>query len=332
VTGWTAYDTSKNIFVARVPKGQDSRQLYRNDQAAPRAAIKIARSDVTVTASGMQINNPALDYLATLPDQSRIEVESQDSFTDRYAPVQSISGTTVTMQQPAWQNNNWGYDTLAHPFAGGQMFLENAYAFLQEGQWYLDPAGGKLYYRAAAGENPNGESFVLPSLQSLVQIAGSYTRPVHDLAFSGIRFSYSTWLSPGSRIGYADQQNGAFIPKAYPQPADYLTSCQSGCPDFEGARNGWNQMPAAVQVAAATRIRFADDTFAHLGQVGLGLGLDADANAAGIGLGVTETAVHHNLFTDLGGAGVVAGGVSPTPITPVRPRWRCGTSRSTTTS
>jgi hypothetical protein len=311
VTGWTAYDATRNIFVARVPRGRDSRQLYRNDQAAPRAAIKISRSDMTVTASGMQINNPALAYLATLPNQRRIEVESQDSFTDRYAPVENISGNTVTMQQPAWQNNIWGYDTLARPFAGGQLFLENAYAFLQQGQWYLDPAAGKLYYRAAAGENPNDESFVLPSLESLVQIAGSYARPVHDLTFAGIQFSYSTWLSPGSRIGYADQQNGAFIPKAYPQPADYLTSCQSGCPEFEGARNGWNQMPAAVQVAASTRIRFTDDTFAHLGQVGLGLGLDADANAAGIGLGVTDTTVHHNLFTDLGGAGVVAGGVQP---------------------
>jgi hypothetical protein len=311
VTGWAIDDATKNIFVARVPKGRDSRQLYRNDQAAPRAAIQIARSDVTVTTTGMTINNPALGYLASLPDQKRIEVESQDSFTDRYAPMQSISGTTVTMQQPAWQNNNWGYDTLAHPFAGGQLFLQNAYAFLQPGQWYLNPAAGKLYYRAAAGENPNQESFVLPALESLVQIAGSYARPVHDLSFSGLQFSYSTWLSPGSPIGYADQQNGAFIPKAYPQPADYLTSCQSGCPLFEGARNGWNQIPAAVQVAAATRVRFADDTFAHLGQVGLGLGLDADANAAGIGLGVTETTVHHNLFTDLGGAGVVAGGVQP---------------------
>ncbi|MEU8178784.1 right-handed parallel beta-helix repeat-containing protein [Microbispora hainanensis] len=311
VTGWTPYDAGKNIFVASVPKGQDSRQLYKNDAAVPRAAIKIDRSDVTITESGMEIKNPTLNYLATLPDQSRIEVESQGSFTDRYAPVQSISGTTVTMQQPAWQNNNWGYDTLARPFAGGQLLLENSYAFLQEGQWYLDPAGGKLYYRAAAGEDPNGASFVLPYLESLVQIAGSYAKPVHDLTFSGIQFSHSTWLSPGSPIGYADQQNGAFIPKAYPQPADYLSSCQSGCPLFEGARNGWNQMPAAVQVAAATRVKFTDNTFAHLGQVGLGLGLDANANGAGIGLGVTETTVHHNLFTDLGGAGVVAGGVQP---------------------
>ncbi len=311
VTGWTSYDAGKNIFVASVPKGQDSRQLYKNDMAVPRAAIKIARSDVTITESGMEIKNPALNYLATLPDQNRIEVESQGSFTDRYAPVQNISGTTITMQQPAWQNNNWGYDTLARPFAGGQLLLENSYAFLQEGQWYLDPAAGKLYYRAAAGEDPNGASFVLPHLESLVQIAGSYAKPVHDLTFSGIQFSHSTWLSPGSSIGYADQQNGAFIPKAVPQPADYLSSCQSGCRLFEGARNGWNQMPAAVQVAAATRVKFAENTFAHLGQVGLGIGLDANANGAGIGLGVTETTVHHNLFTDLGGAGVVAGGVQP---------------------
>ena len=319
VSGWTTYDVAKNIFVARVPRGQDSRQLYRNNLAAPRAAIKIARTDVTITESGLQINNPALNYLATLPDQNRIEVESQGSFTDRFAPVRSISGTTITMQQPAWQNNNWGYDTLARPFAGGQLFLQNSYAFLQEGQWYLDPGAGRLYYRAAAGDDPSRQSFVLPYLESLVQIAGTYAHPVHDLTFSGLQFSHSTWLSPGSPIGYADQQNGAFIPKAYPQPADYLTSCQSGCPQFEGARNGWHQIPAAVQVAAATRVRFSGNTFAHLGQVGLGLGQDADANGAGVGLGVRDATVHHNLFTDLGGAGVVVGGVQPDAHHPGNP-------------
>ena len=311
VTGWKPYDAAGNIFVARVPKGHDSRQLYRNDMAAPRAAIKISRSDVTITPSGMEITNPALNYLATLPNQNRIEVESQGSFTDRYAPVQSISGTTITMQQPAWQNNNWGYDTLARPFAGGQLFLQNAYSFLQPGQWYLDPAAGKLFYRAAAGEDPNTQSFVLPRLESLVQIAGSYAKPVHDLRFSGIQFSHSTWLSPGSPIGYADQQNGAFIPRAYPQPADYLTSCQSGCPLFEGARNGWHQVPGAVQLAAATRIAFTDNTFAHLGQVGLGIGLDANANAAGIGLGVTEIDGAPQPVHRSSGAGVVVGGVQP---------------------
>ena len=311
VTGWSVSDATKNIYVASVAKGLDSRQLYKNDLAAPRAAIPIARSDVKMTTSGFDIVNPALNYLATLPNQNRIEVESQDSFTDRYAVVQSVTGTTVTMQQPGWQNNNWGYDTLAQPGAGGKLQLENSYSFLQSGQWYLDPAAGKLYYRAAASENPNSESFVLPRLESLVQVAGSYSRPIHDLTFSDIQFSYSTWLSPGTAIGYADQQNGAFIPSTYPQPADYLTSCQSGCQQFEGTRNGWNQIPAAVQVAAASNVSFSDNTFSHLGQVGLGLGQDANANASGIGLGVASATVHHNLFTDLGGAGVVVGGVQP---------------------
>jgi hypothetical protein len=311
VTGWRSVDASKHLFEASVPRGSDSRQLYRNGAEVPRAAIEIPRSAIAVTDAGFEIVDPSLAYLAKLPDQRRIEVESQDSFTDRYAPVAGISGTTVTMQQPAWRNNNWGYDTLAKPFAGGKLQLENSKAFLQEGQWYLDPTHGKLYYRAAAGEHPSASTFVLPRLQSLVQISGTRARPAHDLSFSGIAFSYSTWLSPSSSIGYADQQNGAFIPKAYPQPTDYLTSCQSGCKQFEGARNGWHQMPAAVQVAAATRIRFSDDTFAHLGQVGLGIGNDANANARGIGLGASRVTAHHNLFTDLGGAGVVVGGIMP---------------------
>ena len=70
-------------------------------------------------------------------------------------------------------------------------------------------------------------------------------------------------------------------------------------------------MPAAVQAAAATRISFADNVFAHLGQVALGLGNDPDANASRTGLAVSDVAVHHNLFTDLAGAGVVIGGVQP---------------------
>jgi hypothetical protein len=181
------------------------------------------------------------------------------------------------MQQPAWNNNNWGYDDIARPFAGGQLLLENSYSFLQSGQWYLDPRAGQLYYRAPTGSTPANHDVELPQLTSLVQFTGSYSDPVHDIAMRGIHFEYTTWLQPGTSVGYADQQNGAFIPKAVPQPSDFLTSCQSGCPLFEGARNDWNQTPAAVQVSAADHIGFTDDTFTHLGQVALGIGNDADA-------------------------------------------------------
>jgi hypothetical protein len=136
VTGWTLHDSANNIWSAPVATGADSRQLYVDGALAPRAAIPISRSDVQITTNGMTIVNSALNYLSTLPEQNRIELESQNSFTDRFAPVSSISGTTITMQQPAWNNNNWGYDTLAQPFAGGQLQLENSYSFLKNaGQW-----------------------------------------------------------------------------------------------------------------------------------------------------------------------------------------------------
>ncbi|MFL6127302.1 lectin [Actinophytocola sp.] len=320
VTGWTVQDSGQNIWVASVPTGADSRQLFVDGVLAPRASIPISRSDVQITTTGMTITNSALNYLATLPGQNRIEVESQNSFTDRYAPVQSISGTTITMRQPAWNNNNWGYDTLAHPFGGGQLFLENSYSFLKStGQWYLDPQAGRLYYRAPAGWAPASHDVELPRLQSLLLVSGSYTSPVHDITFAGLHFEHTTWLTPSTSVGYANQQSGTFLPAADPMPGDFLTSCQSGCRQFEGARNGWAQVPAAVQVSAATAVTFRDNTFTQLGQVGLGIGNDADAHASGIGLGASSITVDHNAFTESSGGAIVVGGVRPDAHHPANP-------------
>jgi ricin-type beta-trefoil lectin protein len=311
-TGWTVQDSGQNIWVASVPVGADSRQLFVDGALAPRASIAISRNDVQMTTTGMNITNSALNYLATLPQQNRIEVQSQNSFTDRYSPVDHISGTTITMQQPGWNNNNWGYDTLAKPFGGGQLFLENSYSFLKStGQWYLDPQAGRLYYKAPSGWVPAGHDIELPRLTSLVGISGTYDNPVRNIAFKGIHFEHTTWLTPGTSIGYADQQSGTFIPAAYPMPGDFLNSCQSGCQQFEGARNGWAQAPAAVQVSAATAITFSDNAFTHLGQVALGIGNDANAHASGVGLGASSITVDHNTFTEDSGAGIIAGGVRP---------------------
>jgi hypothetical protein len=287
---------------------------------APRASIPISRNDVQITTAGMNITNPALNFLATLPQQNRIEVESQNSFTNRYSPVQSISGTTITMQQPAWNNNNWGYDTLARPFAGGQLFLANSRSFLRTaGQWYLDPQAGQLFYRAATGQSPVGREIILPRLTSLIQLSGSYANPISNITVQGMIFEHTTWLTPGTSIGYANQQSGTFIPTAHQMPPDFLNSCQSGCQLFEGARNGWAQVPAAVQVSAATGITFADNTFRHLGQVALGIGNDANAHASGIGLGASNVTVSHNTFTDISGGAIVVGGVRPDAHHPSNP-------------
>ena len=314
VTGWTLHDSANNIWSAPVGTGIDSRQVYVDGALAPRAAITISRSDVAVTTTGLTIQNSALNYLATLPAQSRIEVESQNSFTDHFSPVQSISGTTITMQQPAWNNNNWGYDTVKSPFAGGTLLLENSYSFLNTaGQWYLDPSAGQLYYKAPSGWNPSAHDVELPKLTSLLQVGGtSYTAPAHNLAFRGISFQHTTWLTPGTSTGYADQQAGTFLTHAYTQqPSDFLSSCQSGCQGFEATRNDLGAVPAAVQVSAANAVTFSGDTFTHLGEVALGIGQDANAVASGVGLGASNITVDHSTFTDDSGSGVVVGGVRP---------------------
>jgi hypothetical protein len=313
VTGWTLHDSTNNIYAASVPLGADSRQLFVDGALAPRAAISIARSDVAFTSTGLTIQNANLDYLASLPEQNRIELEAQNSFTDRFTPVQSISGTNVTMQEPAWQNNGWGYDTMEHPFAGGGLQLENSYAFLKTaGQWYLDPAAGQLYYKAPSGWNPSAHDVELPRLTSLVDISGSYANPARNIAFQGIGFEHSTWLTPGSSIGYADQQTGTFLAQTYSnEPSNFLSSCAVGCQAFESTRNSWGEAPAAVQVSAASGISFSGDTFSDLGEVGLGIGQDADAVASGTGLGASNVTVDHNTFTNDSGGGVVVGGVQP---------------------
>ena len=317
VTGWTLQNQSSNIWVASVGTGVNTRQLYVNGAEAPRAAIQVPRSDFTFNQNGLTITSSSLN-LAGLTDQSQIEVESVDSFTDRYAPVASISGNTITMQQPAWANNNFGYDVLAQPFAGGTMFLENNYNFLQQaGQWYLNSPTGQLFYKAAAGQNPSNLDIELPKTQALLQVSGSYSSPVSGLSFANMTFTGTTWLGPSGPNGYADQQNGAFIAGNWQQPA--FGSCFSGCQLFEATREAWDQMPAAVQVSAATGITFSGDTFTDLGEVGLGVGQDPNANASGPGLGASNITITGNTFSNDAGDGVVVGGIQTNAHHPSNP-------------
>ncbi|WP_329257674.1 RICIN domain-containing protein [Streptomyces pseudovenezuelae] len=321
VSGWQVHDQSSNIWSVHVGSGVNTRQLYVNGKQAPRAAIQVPRAGFTFTRTGLTVTDSSLDYLAGLSDQSHMEVESVNSFTDRYAPVQSISGRTITMQQPAWNNNSWGYDTVNAPFAGGTMYLENNYAFLkQAGQWYLDSSTGDLYYRAQPGQNPNSLDVEVPRLQSLLGISGSYGSPATGLGFSGIRFTGTSWLGPSGPDGYADQQSGAHITGGYAMPADWLNTCKSGCTQFEATRNHWAQMPAAVQVSAATGITFSGNTFSELGQAGLGVGNDGVATASGTGLGANGVTVTGNTFTDLAGSGIQVGGIQPDAHHPANPQ------------
>jgi hypothetical protein len=324
ITGWKPYDKQKHIYVADTPIGLDSRQLWVNDQLAERTSIEINRAGVSFTPQGMVLNGPGYDYLAGLPDQDRMEVVANGFFTRRISPVESIRGRTLTMKQPAWNNNIWGYDTITKPFGPefAHLFLANSLAFLsQPGQWVLDPKQGKLYLRPPDDASVERLDVELPRLNVLLAIGNSLDEPVQELEFQGIRFSHTTWLGPSSDEGYASQQSGSFLTgRAVAYPADPLADCGQGCPAFETMRNEWNQVPASVQVAAASLITFDRDVFAHLGQYALGIGNDPNANLTGAGLGTSDIRVTRCVFTDLAGGAVLAGGVRRDAHHPRDPR------------
>ncbi|PVM84526.1 pectate lyase [Caulobacter radicis] len=313
VTGWKRSPDNTDIWVADVPKGLDTRQLWVNERLATRAIRKLDYDQVTVTPDGLTFKDPALSALAGLPGQNRIEIEASGWWTYRFATVDQISTSSIKMQQPGWRNNLIGFDTISRSFAGkeAKLFISNALAFLDEpGEWYLDPLKGKLYYRPRHGEEMAAARVELPRVGVLVSIAGSPERPVADLVFKGLTFAYSSWMGPSSPIGYADQQTGAYMAEEIPNyPENPTETCSFGCPAFEAVRSRWSFMPAAVQVAAATRVTFSGNRFLHLGSNALGIGNDAGANISGVGLGAQSIDVTRNVFRDLGAAAIAVGGI-----------------------
>ncbi|MGW0823486.1 DUF1349 domain-containing protein [Streptomyces sp. NPDC002845] len=308
-TGWTVHDSGKNIWKADVGTGFDTRQLYVDGVQATRARSAINRSDLTATTTGYTFTSSSLNHLNALADPGRTEIHGVNSFTDRYSPVSGISNGTITMDQPAWDNNTFGWDTLTRPFHAGSFSIENAYEFIDTaGEWYLDNGTGTLYYKPRSGQDVTTADVEVPKLQSLISVGGTYSSPASHIAFSGLQFSGTSWLGPNSH-GYTNQQTGAYISGTWERPSDALTSCQEGCRLFEATRPHWHQMPSAVQVSAADHITFTGNRFTQLGQNGLGIGNDANAHATGVGLGADTITATGNVFTQNAGGGIAVGGV-----------------------
>jgi hypothetical protein len=338
ITGWSVSDASKNIWKASAPGTFATRQLYVDGKIATRArSSSISRSNMTFTSGGWTFASSSLTYLNYLANPSRAELNIVGSWTNRYSPIQSVKSGSVTMMQPAWDQNTWGYDTIQSPYRQGPIYAENDLTLLdQPGEWYQDTTAGVLYYIPTAGQDLTKVDVELPQLQVLLAVGAAcpsnaanggicvqpaaanatqavayappaggdpYAQPPHDLVFSGLTFSHTSWLEPNTD-GFADQQTGGFLvgPRS-----NYPGGGQAAV--FEAARPRWLQMPAAVQVSAARNISFVRDRFVALGQVGLGIGNDPSAHATGLGLGANGVSVTGCVFSQIAGGGIVIGGV-----------------------
>jgi hypothetical protein len=312
VHGWTLSDPSQGIWSAHVAPGVQTRQLFINGTRIPRATGQSPVS-LTQTATGFTASAPTL---ASWRNPSNIEFAftgGNGAWTEPRCDVASISGTTITMREPCWDNLHLPQAPVApdgdNPSGGfpglsstaTPSFLENAYELLTPGHWYLDQSRHTIYYMATPGQDARHLNFVIPVQQSLVQGRGTLDAPVHNLAFTGITFAYTTWLQPSGDDGFVDMQANMTLTGAGAATTQGLCSFSPGgtCPFAS-----WTKPPAAVDFSAAHDVTFSADTFTHLGAAGLDLQDGSQNNL-----------VQGNEFTDISGSGIQLGNTTdPQPL------------------
>jgi hypothetical protein len=278
VSGWSLYDT-RNVYRAYVGTSLQTRQLYVNDVLAIRARSETDPSGFAKTTSGYTTTDTTMQDWHNVGDIEFVDFAEWVSYR---CGVSSISGPTITMKQPCWDNTQ-GVHKPEEWTMGPPKWVENAYELLDEpGEWYLDRSSGYLYYKPRPEENMTTATVVAPKLEKLVEGTGTLDEPIHDVKFNGLTFMYATWLAPSTDDGYAAVQAGfRFVGS-----------------DIPHAQEDQEKPLAHVSFSAAESIRFERNIFTHLGAVGLAFEHGSQNNA-----------IIGNRFHDISGGGVYLGNV-----------------------
>ena len=322
VTGWKKFDAAKNIWAAPLPAGAgNSRQLYIDGVRATRTRGRLPVA-LTMTATGYSAadatmaawKHPSeLEFVYTGGNSVWSETgEGLGSWTEPRCPVAKIEGATITMAEPCWDNSTEramlpsGARTanLVGPKSVGKepAYVENAYELLgTPGQFYLDRDASTIYYTPRPGEDLATADVELPVLEKLIDARGTAADPVHNIVFSGIQFSYATWLGPNGPDGFSEIQAGYQVtgPEGYSKEGLCTLVPGGMCP-----YGAWTKEPANLSLSFAHDIRFTRDDFVHLGAAGLDLGE-----------GAHNDVVEGSVFTDISGNGVELASVDK-PLAP----------------
>jgi hypothetical protein len=272
VSGFAPVDSTGVVWVASVPSGTQSRQLYVNGRRATRARGPDLPSGYTQTATGFTLGDATV---AGWPDRDQLEVVGFQQWKMFRCPVTDVSASGITVAQPCWTSSQaqagYTFDTV--------QWIENALELLDEGgEFYLDPVASKLYYAPRTGEDLATADVELPVLEQLVTGTGDPSAPMHDVKLTGLTFAYGTWLAPSSPDGYAPVQASITL---------------RGSPSVL-------QKPLANVTMHATHDVVLDTCqFLHLGGVGLAFEVGAQDNS-----------VDNSVFADISSSAVMIGDVS----------------------
>ena len=315
VTGWKRgcnhpaipEKLKQKIWSAEAPlignRRVETRQMWVNGHKVQRAAqfpdgelermIDFNPEEQTITIPVSQSVNPE-----SLQNAGQLEMIVHQRWAIAILRVKSIDvkdgQAVVRFHEPE------SYLEFAHPWPqpviGGEkgnssFCLTNALELLdQPGEWFQEYPSGTIYYYPQASENMETAEVIIPTLETLVTIDGTLSRPVKHIQFNGITFEHTSWMRP-SYQGHVTLQGGFPLLDAYKLQ-------EPGLPEKAELENqAWITRPeTAICVRGAEHIDFKHCTFRHLSSTGL------DYEWA-----VTASSVEDCQFTDIGGTALLVG-------------------------
>ncbi|HWE53917.1 MAG TPA: right-handed parallel beta-helix repeat-containing protein [Acidimicrobiales bacterium] len=301
LTGWEPNAGGRpDVWSVAVPAGFDTRQLYVNGVGVPMAQGLPVDTTFVQTSTGFLTTSTVMD---SWPDPTNVSVAftyGNGPWTQTSCNIASISGRTITMAEPCWDNLHMPSEGvqeigwLNNPMGGmpglspkkTPTVLQNACPLLSVGTWCIDRTAHRIFYWPPSGQSPTTKTVVAPALQTLMSITGTLARPVRNVTVSGIQFSYGGWTGPDTNDGFAQMQADWSLTGGGASKTE--GSCQWSTPAGSCPFASWTRTPANVVVEAAHGVVLSGDRFEHLG----GAGLD-------MYYGTQDDSVVGSVFTDI---------------------------------
>ena len=281
----------------------ETRQMWVNGHKVQRAAqfpdgelermIDFNPEEQTITIPVSQSVNPK-----RLQNAGQLEMIVHQRWAIAILRVKSIDAkdgqAVVRFHEPESHlefAHPWPQPVIGGEKGNSSFCLTNALELLdQPGEWFQEYPSGTIYYYPQAGENMETAEVIIPTLETLVTIDGTLSRPVKHIQFNGITFEHTSWMRP-SYQGHVTLQGGFPLLDAYKLQ-------EPGLPEKAELENqAWITRPeTAICVRGAEHIDFKHCTFRHLSSTGL------DYEWA-----VTASSVEDCQFTDIGGTALLVG-------------------------
>ena len=315
VTGWKrGYNhpaipekLKQKIWSAEAPlignRRVETRQMWVNGHKVQRAAqfpdggleqmIDFNPEEQTITIPVSQNVNPK-----RLQNAGQLEMIVHQRWAIAILRVKSIDAkdgqAVVRFHEPESHlefAHPWPQPVIGGEKGNSSFCLINALELLdQPGEWFQEYPSGTIYYYPQASENMETAEVIIPTLETLVTIDGTLSRPVKHIQFNGITFAHTSWMRPSFQ-GHVTLQGGFPLLDAYKLQ-------EPGLPEKAELENqAWIIRPeTAIRVRGAEHIDFKHCTFRHLSSTGL------DYEWA-----VTASSVEDCQFTDIGGTALLVG-------------------------